>query len=234
MGYTKGMSFHFRLPRQRRLKPLVCAQPLMSDPNAPLPPRIIPAVEKSRPPVFSPRLAALLLSPHSRANPLKKGYIQTPPTLPARADPKSEEARLLGPFSKRREVNIRWRYFTYQAKRASMPLQVVVHDKATGTSETSPEALQRAGIEPLGLQGTGAFEEVLAFGGPQLRRPPLPKRERVGQPEQTIAASELPRRWQRRRFQQLASKIPILTYTYNSQDPPAKPGNYSVSVHTVH
>lgn len=170
------------------------------------------------------------MSSHSRSKPLKKAHFQTPPKLPPRADPNSEEARLLGPFSKRREVNIRWRYFTEQTRRASLPLQVVVYDKATGKKETSPEALKRAGIEPLGLQDAGIYEEALALAGPKLRRPPLPKRESQAlRPEDSTTSSELPRRFLRRRFQQLVSKIPVLTYTYNSADA-SKPGAYSVSV----
>ncbi|KAI0094355.1 hypothetical protein BDY19DRAFT_879220 [Irpex rosettiformis] len=206
-------------------------KPILSDPTAPPPPRIIPAVERSRPPVFSPRLSALLMSSHSRSKPLKKPYLQTPPTLPTRADPNSEEARLLGPLSKRREVNIRWRYFTQQSKRIALPLQVVTHDKASNTRGTDHMALRGVGIESMGLQGTGIYEEALALAGPIQQRPPLTRRERNDQQEQATTQGELPRRWHRRRFQHLVNKLPVLTYTYNSQDT-SKPGNYSVSVNS--
>ncbi|KAJ7293404.1 hypothetical protein C8J57DRAFT_1490821 [Mycena rebaudengoi] len=93
-------------------------EPILTDPTEPIPPKIIPAVEKSRPPVYSQELTALLTSPHSRIRrPLDKKHLACPTTLPARADPASADARLLGPFSKRRETNIRWRYFVAECKK---------------------------------------------------------------------------------------------------------------------
>ncbi|OBZ79295.1 hypothetical protein A0H81_00776 [Grifola frondosa] len=83
-------------------------KPLLSDLKAPLPDRIIPQ-ERNRDLL---RLA-------------------TPPKLPNRADPTSEEARLLGPFSKRRQVNIRWRYFTQEWKKLYPPLQVTLKEETS-------------------------------------------------------------------------------------------------------
>ncbi|KAF8898926.1 hypothetical protein BD779DRAFT_48542 [Infundibulicybe gibba] len=104
-------------------------EPLLSHPQALVPPRIIPAVEKSRPPIYSPELKALLTSAHSRTTkPLSPQALNSPPLMPARANPSSEEARLLGRLSKRREVNIRWRYFTVEWKKIRPPLEVVVKD----------------------------------------------------------------------------------------------------------
>src|SRR5204863_39349 len=75
-------------------------QPLLTDPSAPLPPRIIPSVEKSRPPVYSPEVVTLLTSPFSRTTKaLKPQDLSFPPTLPQRANPTSDMAKLLGPFS---------------------------------------------------------------------------------------------------------------------------------------
>ncbi|KAI0689889.1 hypothetical protein BC835DRAFT_1282030 [Cytidiella melzeri] len=207
---------------------------LLSKVPEPPPDRIIAAVEKSRPPTYTPELTALLTSPYSRHKPLTKKQLQWPHKLPARADPKSEEARLLGPFSKRREVNIRWREFTQQTKRILPPLQVVVHDQSSGSLETSRHTVERAGIQPLGLQDTGIYEEAVSFAGPRFRRPPVPKRERAARPHATEQEpqkepTELPRRFLRRRFRQLISSIPVLTYTHNSGDAPGKPGNYTVS-----
>ncbi|KAJ6627104.1 hypothetical protein B0H10DRAFT_1780292, partial [Mycena sp. CBHHK59/15] len=106
-------------------------EPVLVDPTAPKPPPIIPAVEKSRPPVYSAELKALLMSPHSRTTrPLSQKELDFPTTLPARANPASDDAWLLGPLSKRRETNIRWRYFVAEWKKVRTPLQVVV---ASGT-----------------------------------------------------------------------------------------------------
>ncbi|KAJ7932578.1 hypothetical protein B0H13DRAFT_2307719 [Mycena leptocephala] len=72
-------------------------EPLLTDPTAPVPPRIIPAVESSRPPVYSKELLVLLASSASRVGRVpSKAFVDSPPKLPARANPNSEEARLLG------------------------------------------------------------------------------------------------------------------------------------------
>ncbi|KDQ63372.1 hypothetical protein JAAARDRAFT_53595 [Jaapia argillacea MUCL 33604] len=221
-------------------------QPLLSDPNAPLPPRIIPQVERSRPPVYSPELTALLTSQPSRTTkPLIPKQLANPPELPARADPNSREAQLLGPFSKRREVNIRWRFFTTQSKRVLPPLQVNVGDETLyGTG--SKEAVARIGIRGFGLQGSDALEDVLKIAGTPYRSPVLPRRQRrllgdhvkASSPSDpsSFDAGKLPARWLRRRYQELLSRIPILTYsppfstgTVNTSGNPRK-GKYEVSL----
>jgi len=211
-------------------------KPLLSDPNAPIPPRIIHSVEKSRPPVYSPEMKALLTSGHARTTkPLARKSLDFPPTLPTRADPVSDDAQLLGPLSKRREVNIRWRYFANEWKKVYPPLQVVANDPSDGVRDSVDDAdLMRAGIRGFGMQGRGVFENISSVAGP-LRMPnALTKKARQNAtivPEVTEPTTSRPprhpSRWLRRRYQELLGRLPVLTYSRyvaNSK------GNYSVSL----
>jgi len=80
--------------------------------------------------------------------------LEHPPTLPARADPKSEDARLLGPLSLRCQVNIRWRFFSQQRDLTWWPLEV--------------DSSSLAGIQPnpsysnpcTGFEGLGMVQEI--------------------------------------------------------------------------
>lgn len=154
-----------------------------------------------------------------------------PSTMPARADPKSDEARLLGPFSKRRQVNIHWRYFTQEWKKVLPPLQVAVRDRITGETRTDYDAVIDAGIRPVGFERTALYDETILLAGDRNQRPPKPKRERgaaTGQ-EANPAERSLPRRFIRRRYQYILQRLPILTYSNSTQDTPGQKGTYSVS-----
>jgi hypothetical protein len=160
--------------------------------------------------------------------------MKTPPILPERANPNSEQARLLGRLSKRREVNARWRYFTQEWKRIYPPLGV--HVKAgSGDVSTDETALQNAGIRPVGLQNGSILEEIRALAGQgrRLHRGGSKRQDGLQETASPAAATfdpcRLPVRWLRRRYQELLSRIPILTYTY-SPDHPNRKGTYSVSI----
>lgn len=212
----------------------------MTDPGALLPERIIPEVEKSRPPVYSPELRALLTSSYSRTTkPLSNKLLDRPPKIPDRADPESEEAQLLGPFSKRREVNIRWRYFTTEIKKVLPPLEVVVEQSPTQQNSrqmTDKHSLIQAGARPIGLQGSGVMEDALAIAGPAYSPPPKTRRERRSsnlneQPAPTPSSplqTHLPKRFVRRRFRELLSRVPVLTCRPSSK-PGTRSGRYSVT-----
>lgn len=215
--------------------------PILSDPSLPVSERIIPTKENSRPPVYTPELAALLTSSRSRTTkPLQDRYLHSPPTLPSRADPNSEEAKLLGPFSKRREVNIRKRYFRAESAKVLPPLQVTL-EKASPDgvhTTTNMDDVHKAGIRHLNFQGFGIFEEIESFTSPPWTPPCATRRMRkqvaqtkdheqpcsTSHPESTddtasrasntdasSFSTTLPRRFLRRRFQSLLGKIPILT-----------------------
>ncbi|CAL1695111.1 unnamed protein product [Somion occarium] len=193
--------------------------PLMVDPTAPLPERIIPAVEKSRPPSYTPELAALLTSSISRtAKALTPKSLQVPPSLPERADPNSEQAKLLGPFSKRREVNIHKRFFKEETAKILPPLQISALSDLTASGE---ESATTSHIRGTGLEATGLLEEVKAISGDPWKHPTPTLRGRQSASESPNTPSgelalpthtTLPRRFLRRRFQQLLSRLPIVTH----------------------
>ncbi|KAI0830536.1 hypothetical protein BC628DRAFT_1408016 [Trametes gibbosa] len=208
--------------------------PLRSEPGAPPPPRIIPAVESSRPPVYSREMKTLLMSDASR---MTKTYspavLAHPPNLPARADPKSPEAPALGPFSKRREVNLRWRFFQRELQRTRLPLQVVVEESATSgvSRKTDMDALAQVGVRPVGLQHSGVFEEIEALAAPPNKLRRSADRASAGSTKfpATSFDSHLPDRFLRRRFQQLLTRIPTLVYKPQRQTPTGtKPSKFEV------
>ncbi|KAJ7275220.1 hypothetical protein B0H12DRAFT_988373, partial [Mycena haematopus] len=178
-------------------------EPILTDPTVPIPPRIIPAVESSRPPVYSKELRALLTSPASRSvgKAVSERTLDFPPKLPARADPKSEDARILGPFSKRREKNIRWRYFVEQLQNVQPALQLVIENIPAGTRGTALDDIRRVGIRGLPMQGLRVFEDVKTLATPPQERP-----RRTPKNLDTPSMS----RWIRRRYGSLLNQIPTL------------------------
>jgi hypothetical protein len=214
---------------------------LLSDPGAPIPPRIIKSEPKSLPPVYSPELTALLTSVDSRVKKaLQKSYLITPPTLPVRADPSSEQARLLGPFSKRREVNIRWRYFSAEWRKVLPPLQLNLmevmptHNQVSATNDAA--ALSRAGVRGIGMQGADVFQHVENLAGPSfIAKAPTRREKRImldnpSNPSPSLPPTEtLPSRWIRRRYRQLWGRLPILTYFPANQGNGGS-GKYEVSL----
>ncbi len=76
-----------------------------------------------------------------------------PPTLPARATPSSEDARLLGPFSRRRLVNERRRFFKQEMSRLLPPLRIRTEAAVSGAKEatTLPRKHEHSLIHPADL-----------------------------------------------------------------------------------
>lgn len=175
--------------------------------------------------MYSPELTALLTSTHSRTTkPLRIGNLQSPPIIPERADPSSEEARLLGPFSKRREVNLRWRYFKREWHKVLPPLQLsfkTIPDPLDVLNESSDKNhIARAGVRGVGLQGGGVLEEAQSLAGPAWKPLTTPRRARRGTGSHALPSSKegpftsaLSTRWLRKRYQILLGKVPILTYS---------------------
>ncbi|KAG2159665.1 uncharacterized protein EDB93DRAFT_6021 [Suillus bovinus] len=190
-------------------------EPLLSDPNATLPPPIIPGKESSRPPVYSQELTALLTSGLSRRKrPLAPGDLSFPPILPERADPNSSDAQILGPFSKRREVNARWKYFRQEWKKVLPPLQISVSPSREDGHEGSDSGTATV-VRKIGFYDTTVLEELVRL---------------TTKPKNTSGAF-LPRRWLRRRYQELLGRIPILTFMSARKDMKTKkPGGFSVSL----
>ena len=191
--------------------------------------------------MYSPELTALLLSPYTRSSgkPLKSSHLREPPTLPSRADPSSEDARLFGPFSKRREVNIRWRYFSEHWKRLYPPLEVSVKKRGERETSSQEDAILGARLRGVSMQTAGLLAELMSLIGSGSERPPAPHRiDPVYLPRSAsrVADSQvLPNRFLRRRYRELLGRIPILTYSYvpgqpgmGTKDCPA--GKYEVSL----
>ncbi|GAA5882034.1 hypothetical protein JCM16303_005571 [Sporobolomyces ruberrimus] len=76
---------------------------------------------------FSPSLSALITSPISHtARPPSSSQLSKPPTMPERADPTSEEARLLGPLVPERIKAIKKRWWNNQTGKIRAPIAVQV------------------------------------------------------------------------------------------------------------
>ncbi|KAF8913033.1 hypothetical protein CPB84DRAFT_1760183 [Gymnopilus junonius] len=195
-------------------------EPLLSDPTATIPEPIIPGVEKSRPPIYSPELKALLTSALSRSTkPLDRADLTAPRTLPARADPSSEEARLFGPLSKRREVNIRWRFFRTGLTKVLPPLEIEGRQLCDNQSTS-------VSCRPLAIQNQGIIRDIQNLIGDLFVERPKTRRERGSNPpSQDISATPQcvkrhPSRWVRRRYRALLSRIPQLVYDPKSTKEP--------------
>ncbi|TDL28205.1 hypothetical protein BD410DRAFT_782176 [Rickenella mellea] len=209
-------------------------EPFLDDPSTAKLPKIIPAVESSRPPTYPSALSALLTSAQSRTSkPLKPDNLTTPTSLPARHDPDSEEARLLGPLSRRRHVNLLWRYFTVQTRKILPPLQVAVSELSKNgeryTEFTSNCDLPRLDVRGGAMQETGVFEHLHDIAGSVPIPRPLTRRQRrmsvngdfhaevkIPQPDRQI--KPLPSRFLRRRHQEVLAKLPLLTYAVYDND----------------
>ena len=132
--------------------------------------------------------------------------------MPSRADPTSEDARLYGPFSKRRQVNIRWRYFSHHWKRLYPPIEISHQETHTPSQEGFAPDAEKRGV---GLQGAGLLEELKMLAGDVSQRPITPRRinpvYRPESPPNTTNRGALPNRYLRRRYRELLGRIPILT-----------------------
>jgi hypothetical protein len=164
--------------------------------------------------------------------------LENPPTLPTRADPWSEEARVFGPFSKRRRVNIIWKYFTNNWRRLYPPLELSMVPEPSASPSSAPP---KSAVRDVGLQGLGLLEEVRRLAGPIRNSPPMPRRQRRelkamvpessethSREHSTFYLSETSTRFMRRRYRELLGRLPILTYKPNLSG--SRSGGYSVSL----
>ncbi|TFY68133.1 hypothetical protein EVG20_g3688 [Dentipellis fragilis] len=206
------------------------------------PPRIIPSHERSRPPAYSPALTALLTSRFAvgRSRATTQTNLKKPPIMPQRVDPKSEEARLFGPLSKRREVNLHWRYFKLQRGKLRIPLSL----SEEGPPAPDGSAIQRA-AHTFGLHGVNMLEDVARFAGRHGTRPPLPRRQQKapsdtieGSFSEAVAHGHPPgaaiSRQLRRRYRKLLRDLPTLTLIRKSRkhtQAGSAPEDYRVSLH---
>jgi hypothetical protein len=194
-------------------------QPHISDTTTPRPEPLIPGIDRSRPPTYSPTLKAILAAAVAKSNDKTHlpAQLEHPPTLPARADPKSEDAKLLGPLSLRRQVNIRWRFFSQQRDLTWWPLEV-----GSSTLAGIPPSPSHS-VPSTGFEGLGVVQEIERLATQLGDRPQSTSLRQDAVHEQDAAmeavhASLLPpgklptrsRRWMRRRYRELLAKIPAL------------------------
>ncbi|KAH8835700.1 hypothetical protein DL96DRAFT_1702669 [Flagelloscypha sp. PMI_526] len=128
-------------------------QPLTNEPNKPQPLHpgvamsapLVSEVKKLRYPLFMGPIISLLTSPYSKhtGSVLKPQYIDAPPSLPPQYNPHSVEAKYLGPLSKRRERNIRHKYFVSQINKIYTPLRVDLGGAALADCPPSASKLCR-------------------------------------------------------------------------------------------
>lgn len=183
-------------------------QPHLTDPTQPLPARIIPAVPKSHPPVYSEILKTLLTNSLSRStSPSTKNNYNVPLKLPDRTSP---EAIIVNAPWKRREVNARWRHFVESTNNTYYPL---------GVSNEGPRTLLNSGV----------LDDVHNIVGPVEKINPLTRKERQalerqGKPIPPQTVNRYPSRWIRRRFQKVLAHVPILSQNG---------GRYQVSISKV-
>lgn len=178
----------------------------------------------------------------------------TPPALPPQADPTSEEARLLGPFSLRRTKNIHRRFIREELGRTLPPLHFTTSSGQAGdtkpTVSNSRGAVVGAGIAPVGFEGTRLIEELEYLTTPPPK--PLPRRTSrralafdSSASTQLDEHTELPRaselqtetlqqparihqpRFIRRRFAEILAQTPVLTYVEGQSPRKKKPSDLS-------
>ena len=153
--------------------------------------------------------------------PLKTANLVNPPSLPARADPSSPDARIFGPFSKRREVNIRRRYFASEWKKVFPPIELQVRPDSVGKKKSAKKLIPNFGMQ------IGVFADIEKTVA-TLKARPLTRRERLSEQDRAEAGIKAghPSRWIRRRYRSLLNRLPILLY--NPSDNPEQSGFFSV------
>ncbi|KAF8973580.1 hypothetical protein BDZ97DRAFT_1912062 [Flammula alnicola] len=192
-------------------------------------------LEHTSAPTYNPQRPALPTShllpraqkaPH---NSLTKGqeslaprHLHHPAHNAPRADPNSDDAKLFGPFSKRREVNIRWRWYKSELKKVLPPLEVEVKGSESALDELNKEG--QFYPRPLAMQGLGVFQDAESVIGDTLfPRQPLTRRERRMASRDDLQQSQQvpnrhPSRWVRRRYRTLLASLPQLVYDPDAQN----------------
>ncbi|KAK4702314.1 hypothetical protein P7C70_g3912, partial [Phenoliferia sp. Uapishka_3] len=140
---------------------------------------------------FSPPLSALLSSPLAHlSRPPTPANLRSPPSLPPRADPSSEAARLLGPLTPQRINKIRLRYYNHQIGKLRAPIAVKVRGLDGEVVEDAKRAsviLEKAGLKGVDVAGGWEMLEELEKKArvPDEAKPRLPRRLQTMESKQT-------------------------------------------------
>lgn len=189
---------------------------------------------------FPAPLAALVTSPMAHtARPPSRAQLSKPPTLPERADPTTEEARLIGPLNSQRIKAIRGRYFNSQLSKVRAPIAIELKRKDGRPIEDKEGFAKRAGLSKVNLEsgrrvlaGLEAKSQVSAKPLPprrlqtleQIRSstpiPPQVRQKMDDDQRRIFSPSSKNSKWHRpktvtsrllrRRYQDILSKSPIL------------------------
>ena len=180
-------------------------------------------------------LLGSILSRHG-SSPRAEKHLQNPPTLPSRFDPASADAKILGPLSKRREVNLRWRFFKEEIAKVRPPIEVSREHviQASMPLEKSTETGTIEGVDtgnakqptppPVGFQGTSILRDLESIASPS---PNIPRRAMNPPLPNNASSTPTVNHFIRRQHRKLLREIPILTY-FEHPDSPA--GKYQVSL----
>ncbi|PVG02373.1 hypothetical protein CPB86DRAFT_575935 [Serendipita vermifera] len=169
---------------------------------------IIPNDDKSRPPAYTETLMALVVNPISKTtgSMVYADQVMNPRTLPDRANPNSEDAKLLGPFSLRRVKNIHRRFFKEQTSRVLPPLEV-----SSTFSDSELKAL-KFHVPKTGLEKFTPVKKLIQLASPLISTPNLPPEEATkGATFSPMRLGNKSQRWLRRRYRELLAEIPQVT-----------------------
>lgn len=172
-----------------------------------------------------------MTSDHGRGpGALNSRWLKVPMTMPERGDPNSEDAKLIGPLSKRRRVNIHWRFYTSEVKKVFPPLQLVTAEPESDVTMPEKGKGKQPGFvrekppPPMAMQGSGLMEAIVKMADSphkyetvtRIQRKLL---EKSCQPIPQELPVQRPSRFLRRRYQEVLHRIPILTYNAASKTP---------------
>ncbi|ORY66929.1 hypothetical protein BCR35DRAFT_334487 [Leucosporidium creatinivorum] len=142
---------------------------------------------------FPAPLSALVTSPLAHySRPPTRTQLANPPTLPPRADPTSEDARLLGPLIPQRINAVKRRYFNSQLGKLRAPIAIQLKRKDGQPVEDELEMLKQAGLGSFNYASSKSLLEELEAKAQvaEASRPRLPRR--LQSPEERATKGSVP------------------------------------------
>ncbi|CAE6340169.1 unnamed protein product [Rhizoctonia solani] len=201
---------------------------------------IPPSTTDTRPPPFPPALKALVASPLARIKPGSKNQPDEPMALSLALDKRG----WLGKLPERRERNLWWNWWRDEPKRTLVPAEIEVVEPNPGAPSNSPTSVEYSnGLSPnastslrlrqLGLPVASTQESGLIRRAEEFSRshliPKAPRRstERtLGAPNKSpdVTTTVPPQsRFMRRRYRELLSKMPLLSFKPSPSSPQTPP-----------
>ncbi|CAE6525851.1 unnamed protein product [Rhizoctonia solani] len=189
----------------------------------------LPSPGDTRPPPFPPALKALLASPLART----KFGLKNQPDEPVALSLALDKRGWLGKLPERRERNLWWNWWREEPTKTLMPAEIEVIEPSPDISTTpSLEFTTSLRLRQLGLPVAKTQESGLIRRAEEYSKsytiPKAPRRSTEqpseGQDQDPKTTMNLPpqSRFMRRRYRELLSKMPLLSFrpTSSSQVPP--------------